>query len=356
MKKYNFYSGPAILPGSVFQKASEAILDFNGIGLSLIEISHRSKEFEAVVSEAKNLVLELLGLEESYEVLFLQGGASMQFCMIPYNLLDEKSTAGYMEVGTWSQKAIKEAKIFGGVNVVASSADKNFNYMPKGFPISNDLAYMHITTNETIQGIQMHKIPECKVPLIADMSSDIFSRKLDFSKFDMIYAGAQKNMGPSGVTLVVIKKELLGKVSRKIPTMLDYRVHIKDASLHNTPSTFAIYVCMLTMQWLKSKGGIAGIEQYNIDKAKKLYDEIDRNPFLKGVAESEDRSNMNVTWVMKDPTLEEAFGKIAKEAGCVGIGGHRSVGGFRASIYNAMPMEGIDTLISVMQEFERKNS
>lgn len=355
MKKINFYSGPAILPQDVLNKASKSILEYNNIGLSLIEISHRSKDFEEILYNAKNNVKSLMNINDDYEILFLQGGASLQFSMIPYNLLNENENAGYLEIGSWSQKAIKEAKLFGNVSIVASSADSNFSKIPKGYSVANDLKYFHITTNETIHGTQIHSFPDCQVPLIGDMSSDIFSRSIDFNKFDMIYAGAQKNMGPSGVTLVVIKKSLLGKVSRKIPLMLDYAVHIKDGSMHNTPSTFGIYVSLLTMEWIKERGGILGIDKLNDEKAKKLYDEIDRNAMLQGVAATEDRSKMNVVWTMKDKSLEKPFASMALEAGCIGIEGHRSVGGFRASIYNAMPMEGVNTLIDVMKEFERKN-
>lgn len=353
MKKYNFYSGPAILPQEVLQQASKSVLELDNIGMSLIEISHRSKEFQAVLDETKSLVKELLGLSDEYQILFLAGGASMQFCQIPMNMLNEDESAAYMDVGSWSKKAIKEGKLFGKVDVVASCADKNYSYMPKGFTVPSTAKYFHITTNETIHGVQMQSIPDSPVPMIGDMSSDIFSRVLDFNKFDMIYAGAQKNMGPSGVTLVVLKESLLGKVSRQIPTMLDYRNHIKDGSLHNTPSTFAIYVCMLTLRWLKAKGGVAAMEKINIEKAAKLYAEIDRNTKLQGVVADEDRSKMNVVWVMKNAADEEAFTNAAKDAGCIGIKGHRSVGGFRASIYNAMPMEGIDKLIEVMQAFEK---
>jgi phosphoserine aminotransferase len=324
--------------------------------LSLIEISHRSKEFTAVVNEAVSLVKEIAGLGDEYKVLFLQGGATMQFLQVPYNLLDTNDTGAYIEIGSWSKKAIKEAKLFGNVNVVASSADKNFNYIPKGYAIPSNSKYFHITTNETIHGVQLQQIPDSPVPLIADMSSDIFSRQLDWKKFDMIYAGAQKNIGPSGATLVIIKESLLGKVNRPIPTMMDYRNHIKENSLLNTPSTFSIYVCMLTLRWLKEQGGLAGVEKRNKEKAAKLYTQIDASSLFESQVAKEDRSLMNVTWVVKQPELEEAFNNYAKENGCIGIKGHRSVGGFRASIYNAMPMEGVDTLIKVMQEFERKYS
>ncbi len=355
MKKYNFYSGPAILPPEVLAQASSAVLELDHIGLSLIEISHRSKEFQAVVDETIHLIRELLQLSPEHQVLFLQGGASMQFCQVPYNLLDNGEKAAYLDIGAWSKKAIKEARLFGNVEIIGSSADKNYSYLPKHYTIPADAKYFHLTTNETIHGTQMRHIPESPVPMVGDMSSDIFSRVLDFNRFDMIYAGAQKNMGPSGATLVVVKESLLGRVKRPIPTMLDYRSHIKDGSLHNTPCTFAIYVCMLTLRWLKAQGGVAAIEKYNEEKAARLYAEIDRNPLLQAVVSGEDRSRMNVCWVLKDAAHDEAFSNLAKEAGCIGIKGHRSVGGFRASIYNAMPMEGIDTLVEVMQSFEKKN-
>ena len=356
MKKYNFYSGPAILPPEVFQQASKAVLELDNIGLSLIEISHRSKEFTAIVEESIALVKEITGLGDEYKVLWLQGGATMQFCQVPYNMLNEMETAAYMEIGSWSKKAIKEARMFGNVNVVASSADKNYNYIPKNFSVPANSKYFHLTTNETIHGVQMHSIPESPVPLIADMSSDIFSKQLDWNKFDMIYAGAQKNIGPSGATLVIIKESLLGKVNRPIPTMLDYRNHIKDNSLHNTPSTFAIYVCMLTLRWMKAQGGLSVIEKTNQEKAAKLYAAIDTSNLFVGNVAKEDRSLMNVTWVLKKTELEDAFNNFAKENGCIGIKGHRSVDGFRASLYNAMPMEGVDALIGVMKDFENKNS
>ncbi|HYV92286.1 MAG TPA: 3-phosphoserine/phosphohydroxythreonine transaminase [Chitinophagales bacterium] len=355
MKKYNFYSGPAILPQEVFQQASKAVIELDNIGLSLIEISHRSKEFVAVVEEAQSLVREITGLDDEYKILFLQGGATMQFCQVPYNMLNENETAAYMEIGSWSKKAIKEAKLFGNVNVVASSADKDFTYIPKNFSVPSDAKYFHITTNETIHGVQMQQIPDSPVPLIADMSSDIFSRPLDWKKFDMIYGGAQKNIGPAGATLVILKESLLGKVKRPIPTMLDYRSHIKDNSLHNTPCTFSIYVCMITLRWLKAQGGLVAVEKNNREKASSLYAALDASELFIGNVAKEDRSLMNITWVLKKPELEDAFNNFAKENGCIGIKGHRSVGGFRASIYNAMSLEGVNVLIDVMKEFERKN-
>jgi phosphoserine aminotransferase len=355
MKKYNFYSGPAILPNEVFEAASKAILDFNGIGLSLIEISHRSKEFTQVVDETQSLIKEITGLGDDYKVLFLQGGATQQFCMIPYNLLDNNETASYMDVGAWSKKAIKEAKLFGNVHIACSSADTGYNYMPSNFDVAGGSKYLHITTNETIQGTQMKSMPETDCSLIADMSSDIFSRQLEWNKFDLIYAGAQKNLGPSGVTLVIVKESILGKVSRAIPTILDYRVHIKDNSLHNTPSTFGIYVMLLTLRWLKKEGGLKVIEKRNIEKAQQLYDAIDRSSLFSGVARKDSRSDMNVTWTINKPELEDTFNNFAKENGCIGIKGHRSVGGFRASIYNAMPRAGVELLVNLIDEFSKKH-
>ena len=355
MKKYNFYSGPAILPQEVFEEASKAVLKLGNIEMSLIEISHRSKDFVNVMEEAKQHVKDLLQLDNDQQVLFMQGGASMQFCMIPYNLLNEGDTAAYLETGVWAKKAIKEAKFFGNVNVVASSAGKNFNFIPKNYVVPNDSKYFHITTNNTIYGSQLHEMPVTPVPLVADMSSDIFSKPVEGRKYDFIYAGAQKNMGTSGVTLVVVRESLLGKVKRPIPTILDYRTHIKEGSLFNTPCTFAIYVSMLTLRWIKKMGGLSAMQKINEVKAKVLYDEIDRNPLFDGVIAKEDRSLMNVTFTINKPEHEEAFANAAKDAGCIGIKGHRSVGGFRASIYNAMPLEGVQVLVDVMKEFTVKN-
>jgi phosphoserine aminotransferase len=356
MKKYNFYSGPAILPPTVFQQAAKAVIELDDIGLSLIEISHRSKEFQAIVDESVQHVQELFHLNADQKVLFLQGGATMQFCQIPYNILNSDAKAAYLDIGSWSKKAIKEAKIFGNVEVIASSADKNYTYLPKTYIIPTDATYFHITTNETIHGLQMQEIPQSPVPLVADMSSDIFSRELDGKQFSLIYAGAQKNIGPSGATLVIVNERMLGKVNRQIPTMLDYRNHIKDGSLHNTPSTFSIYVCLLTLRWIREQGGLKIIEQRNIEKAAKLYSEIDRNVLFEGTVAKEDRSLMNVCWHVLKPEMEEPFHSFAKENGCIGIKGHRSVGGLRASIYNAMPLKGVELLVELMQEFERKNA
>ncbi|WDF80403.1 3-phosphoserine/phosphohydroxythreonine transaminase [Mucilaginibacter sp. AW1-7] len=353
--KHNFGAGPGILPQEVLKQASEAVIDFNGTGLSLLEISHRSKEFEAVLNEAVALVKELFDVPEGYSILFLQGGASTQFAMAPYNLLPSTGKAAYLETGVWANKALKEAKFFGEVEIVASSKADNFTYIPKDYTIPADAAYFHITSNNTIYGTQLQEFPKSPVPVVCDMSSDIFSRKINVADFGLIYAGAQKNMGPAGVTLVIVKDEILGKVDRKIPAMLNYQVQIEGGSMYNTPPCFAIYVSMLTLQWLKAKGGVEVIEQENITKARVLYDEIERNPLFKPVCATEDRSHMNVTFVMENPELEKPFLKLCDERGIVGIKGHRSVGGFRASIYNALPITSVYALIDVMQEFAESN-
>ncbi|WP_313113801.1 3-phosphoserine/phosphohydroxythreonine transaminase [Aequorivita sediminis] len=354
MKKHNFSAGPCILPQSVFQKASEAVLNFNDSGLSILEISHRSKDFVEVMSIAQNLALEHLGLQEKgYKALFLHGGASLQFLMTVYNLLEFK--AAYLNTGTWSEKAIKEAKLLGEVVEVASSKNENFNYIPKNYSIPSDVDYFHCTSNNTIFGTQLQSFPQTNVPLVCDMSSDIFSRQLDFSKFSLIYAGAQKNIGPSGTTLVVIKEEILGKVSRAIPSMLNYKMHIEKDSMFNTPAVFPVYVSMLTLQWLKDLGGISAIEKVNNQKAEILYQEIDRNPLFEGfVINKEDRSKMNATFNIKKPDLKEFFDSLVKEAGISSINGHRSVGGYRASMYNAMPLESVQLLVEVMTDFEKR--
>ena len=353
MKKHNFSAGPCILPKEVMLKASEAVLDFNESGLSLIEISHRSKDFVAVMEKARALAIELLGLEgKGYKALFLQGGASTQFLSVAYNFLEKK--AGYVNTGTWSDKAIKEAKLFGEVVEIASSKDKNYNYIPKGYTIPSGLDYVHLTSNNTIFGTQIKEFPTVDCPLICDMSSDIFSRTLDFSKFDLIYAGAQKNMGPAGATLVVVKEEVLGKVSRAIPSMLNYQVHIDKDSMFNTPSVFAVYVSMLTLDWLKNLGGIAAIEEVNEKKAQLIYSEIDLNPLFTGFANKEDRSNMNATFTLAKDDLKETFDTMCAEAGISGINGHRSVGGYRASMYNALSLDSVGVLVDVMSELERK--
>ncbi len=353
MKKHNFSAGPCILPTEVMKKAAEAVVELDGNGLSLIEISHRSSAFVEIMENARSLAIELLGLNnKGYTALFLQGGASMQFLAVAYNLLEKR--AGYVNTGTWSLKAIKEARLFGDVIEVASSQEQNFNFIPKGYEIPAGLDYFHITSNNTIFGTQLKKFPQVDCPLICDMSSDIFSRQLDFSQFDLIYAGAQKNMGPAGTTLVVVKDDILGKVSRKIPSMLDYKTHIAKDSMFNTPPVFPIYVSMLTMQWLKDLGGISAIEEINGKKANLIYSEIDLNPVFSGFAAKEDRSNMNATFNITDDTLKEIFDKNCNEAGINGINGHRSVGGYRASMYNALSLESVGTLVDIMSELERK--
>lgn len=353
MKKHNFSAGPCILPQEVFKEASQAVLDFNNSGLSILEISHRSKDFVNVMEEARELSLELLGLQgKGYKALFLQGGASLEFLMVAYNLLEKK--AAYLNTGTWAQKAIKEAKAFGEVVEVGSSEKEGFTFIPKNYEIPSDVDYFHCTSNNTIYGTQMKEFPTTSVPLICDMSSDIFSRQLEFSKFDLIYAGAQKNMGPAGTTLVVVKEDLLGKVSRKIPSMLDYNVHIKKDSMFNTPAVYPVYVSMLTLRWLKNLGGVSAIEKTNEEKASLLYSEIDRNPLFKGYTAKEDRSNMNATFTLEKEDLKDTFDQLWKEAGINGLNGHRSVGGYRASMYNALPVESVQALVDVMKELERR--
>lgn len=353
MKKHNFSAGPCILPQSVFEQASQAILDFNNSGLSILEISHRSKDFVAVMEEARELALNLLDLQgKGYQALFLQGGASMQFLMSAYNLMENK--AAYLNTGAWSTKAIKEAKLFGEVVEVASSKDKNFTYVPENYQVPSDVDYFHCTSNNTIYGTQIKEFPDCEAPLVCDMSSDIFSRTLDFSKFDLIYAGAQKNMGPAGTTLVVVKEDILGKVSRQIPSMMDYQVYIGKDSMFNTPPVFSVYASLLNLRWLKDKGGIQAIEELNEKKAKLLYSEIDINPLFDGYVQKEDRSFMNATFTLNDEKLKTLFDSLCQEANINGINGHRSVGGYRASMYNALPMESVNTLVEVMNELERK--
>ncbi|HVS91469.1 MAG TPA: 3-phosphoserine/phosphohydroxythreonine transaminase [Mucilaginibacter sp.] len=353
--KHNFGAGPGILPHEVLKQAAEGVLNFNGTGLSILEISHRSADFEAVLDEAVKLVKELLNVPEGYSVLFLQGGASTQFAMAPYNLLPQGGKAAYVESGVWAKKAIKEAAYFGGVEVIATSKESNFTYIPKKFEIPKDAAYVHITSNNTIYGTEMHEFFKSPVPVVCDMSSDIFSRPVNVADFGLIYAGAQKNMGPAGVTLVIVKDDILGKTGRQIPSMYNYQVQIEGGSMYNTPPCFAIYVSMLTLRWLKAKGGVQGIEQENIAKANALYAEIDRNPLFKGVCAPEDRSRMNVCFVMENPEHEKSFLKLCDEKGIVGVKGHRSVGGFRASIYNALPITSVHVLIDAMQEFQEKN-
>lgn len=355
MKKHNFSAGPSILAREVIEKTAQAVLDFNGSGLSILEISHRSKDFEAVIEEARQLFIELLNIPEGYSVLFLGGGASMQFCMVPFNLLETK--AAYLNTGVWANKAQKEAKGFGEVVEVASSKPANYNFIPKDFVIPTDADYFHITTNNTIYGTELHVDLDSPVPMVADMSSDIFSRPLDVSKYGIIYGGAQKNLAPAGLTFVIIKNDILGKVSRNIPTMLNYNTHIAEGSMFNTPPVLPIYSALETLRWIKANGGVSEMYKRNVAKAELLYNAIDNSKMFVGTAEVEDRSIMNVCFVMKPEfkELEGAFLKFAVAAGMDGIKGHRSVGGFRASIYNAMPIESIQALVDCMVEFEKQN-
>ena len=351
MKKHNFSAGPSILAPEVFQKASQALLDFEGTGLSVIEVSHRSTEFVRVIERARALALEIAGLDDSYTTLFLQGGASMQFLMVPYNLLEIK--AAYIDTGTWANKAQKEAALFGNTEVIASSKADGYKYIPKNVTVPTDANYVHITTNNTIYGTEFHSLPQTDVPLVADMSSDIFSRPLDYKQFSLIYAGSQKNLGASGSTLVIVKKDILGKVSRKLPSMMDYQLHIKNDSMYNTPSTFAVYVNLLVLEWIQAQGGLQALGKRNQAKADLLYGEIDRNPLVVGYANKEDRSLMNVVFNLTDESTKERFDALCKEANISGIKGHRSVGGYRASIYNALPLESVQVLVDVLKEFER---
>ena len=355
MKKHNFNAGPSILPRIAVENTAKAILDFNGSGMSLLEISHRSKDFQAVMDEAVALFKELLSIPENYHVLFLGGGASLQFCMVPYNLL--KTKAAYLETGVWAKKALKEAKLFGEVVTVASSADKNFNYIPRGYKVPADADYFHITTNNTIYGSEIREDFDCPVTLVADMSSDILSRPVDVSKYGMIYGGAQKNLGPAGVTFVIIREDILGKVDKPIPTMLDYRTHIKEGSMFNTPPVLPIFTVKETLKWIKSIGGVKKLEAMNKAKAQLLYDAIDQSKMFVGTVEKDSRSLMNICFVMKDQykDKEEAFMEFTKTKGMVGLKGHRSVGGFRASTYNALPVESVQALVDCMHEFEKMN-
>ncbi len=355
MKKHNFYAGPSILPQYTIKNTAEALIDFAGTGLSLMEISHRSKEFVAVNNEAQALFKELLDIPQGYHVLFLGGGASSQFMMVPFNLFEKK--AAYLNTGTWADKAMKEGKVFGEVVEVASSKSTNYDHIPKGYTVPDDVDYFHITTNNTIFGTEIRYDMDCNVPLVADMSSDILSRPLDVSKYAVIYGGAQKNLAPAGVTFVIVKESALGKVSRKIPTMLDYRTHIQNESMFNTPPVVPIFAALQTLKWLKQLGGVAAMEKINIEKAKILYDEIDRNKLFKAnIPDPADRSLMNVCFVMNDEfkALEPEFLVYAKSLGMLGLEGHRSVGGYRASIYNAMPRESVIALVDAMKEFEKK--
>lgn len=352
MKKYNFGAGPSILPQEVMKATADACIDFQGMGLSLMEISHRTKEFQAVMDEAQALFKELLDIPEGYSVLFVGGGASLEFCMVPYNLLEKK--AAYLNTGVWAKKAMKEAKLFGEVVEVASSADANYTFIPKDYEIPADADYFHITTNNTIYGTELREDLDSPVTLVADMSSDIFSRPIDVSKYGLIYGGAQKNLSMAGVTFIIVKDELLGKVSRPIPTMIDYRTHVDKGSMFNTPPVVPIFCALQTLKWIKAQGGVKEMERRAKERAALLYAEIDRNKLFRGTAEKEDRSLMNICFVMNDEykDLEADFLKFATEKGMSGIKGHRSVGGFRASCYNAMPLEGVQALVDCMKEFE----
>jgi phosphoserine aminotransferase len=351
---HNFNAGPSILPREVFEQASQAILDFNQTGLSILEIGHRTDLFHAVMDESRLLVKELMQLDDKFEVLFLHGGATTQFFQVPMNLLNANETAAYLDCGIWGSKAIKEAKLFGQVKLAASSKDKGYTYIPRQFDIPASSAYFHYTTNNTVEGTQMHFVPETSVPIVADMSSDILSRQMDFNRFGLIYAGAQKNIGAAGVNIVVVDKNILGKVDRPLPGMMDYRQHIEAGSLLNTPPVFAVYVCMLTLRWLKQQGGIGGVEKLNDQKADLLYKTIDSLPVFKATVAKEDRSKMNVVFVMDDKDAEKEFLQLCKEEGMIGVKGHRSVGGFRISLYNALPVESVQALTELMRHFANK--
>jgi phosphoserine aminotransferase len=350
---HNFNAGPSILPKTVFQQASEAVINFNNSGLSILELGHRTPAFTEVMEEARSLVKELMHLNDDYEVLFLHGGASTQFMQVPMNLLDPKDTVAYADTGVWSSKAIKEAKLFGKVEIACSSKDKNYSYIPNDFAIPNDSKYFHITTNNTIYGTQWQSIPKTSNVLVADMSSDIFSRELNFNDFGLIYAGAQKNMGPAGVNLVVVNANILGKVKHPIPTIMDYRNHIAEKSMLNTPPVFAVYVCMLTLRWLKALGGVKEIEKLNIEKAALLYNEIDRNEIFETSVNPADRSKMNVCFATKNKAHEQLFLDYAASNGIIGIQGHRLSGAFRASLYNALPLTSVELLVNLMKNFEQ---
>ena len=351
---HNFNAGPSVLPEEVFKQASEAVINFNNSGLSILEIGHRTPEFTKIMEDSRLLIKELMGLGDEYEVLYLHGGASTQFFQIPMNLLDQYETAAYTDTGVWSLKAIKEAGLYGNADVICSSKESNYNFIPKEFTIPENAKYLHITTNNTIYGTQWKSFPDTEVPLVADMSSDILSREMDFSQFSLIYAGAQKNLGCAGATIVIVKKDILGKVERVLPTMMDYRNHIKEHSMLNTPPVFAVYVSYLTLKWLKKQGGVKEIEKLNNAKAELLYSEIDRNTQFSGTAEHEDRSKMNICFVAKNKSIEDKFLEFSKSMNIYGIKGHRSVGGFRASNYNALPMKSIEVLIQTMQDFEQQ--
>jgi phosphoserine aminotransferase len=354
--KHNFGAGPCILPQEVFKQASEAILNFNDTGLSILEISHRSKEFEAVVAEAESLIRDLLSVPHDYSILFLQGGARQQFAMAPMNLVPEGGKMAYLDTGSWASQAIKEARNFGEVDVVASGKENNYTIIPKEYHIPSDATYFHYTSNNTIFGTELFDVPESRVPIVCDMSSDILSRKIDVSKFGLIYAGAQKNIGPAGLTIVIVKNDLLGNSGKTLPAIFDYQSHINAGSMFNTPPVFSIYVALLNLRWLRLKGGIEEIERENIAKARKLYEEIDRNSLFRGPAAVDDRSRMNVTFVMENARLEKDFLALAEQRELLQLKGHRSVGGFRASLYNALPLSSVHTLVDAMQEFEEQNT
>ena len=356
MKKHNFSPGPAILPAPVLKEAGKAAVNYQGMGLSLLELSHRGPEFTAIIEEANALMKEIIGLPEGYQVLWLSGGASTQFFMAPMNLLNAGETAAYADTGTWANKAIKEAKGFGNVQVVASSKEQNYNFIPKGYKIPRDAKYLHLTSNNTIFGTQLHKFPKSPVTIVCDMSSDFLSRPIDPKPFGLIYAGAQKNLGPAGVTVVIVREDLLGTVQRQLPSMLDYRTFIQENSMYNTPPVFPIYVSLLTLRWIKKNGGLKGMQRRNRTKAAVLYQEIDRNPLFKGTTAVEDRSLMNVCFVMEEKyaSLEKEFLKETEANGMVGLKGHRSVGGFRASIYNAMPKSSVQALADLMADFAKR--
>lgn len=356
MKKYNFNPGPAILPAQVFKQASQAVLELPGAGLSVLEISHRSKEFEGIMQEAKSLVKELYALPDGYEVLFLQGGASSQFFMAAMNLLGPGQKAGYIDTGNWSDKAIAEAKMIGSIDVLASSKDRKYSYIPKKVDVDPGLSYLHITSNNTIRGTQYHEYPDAPVKLVADMSSDILSKPIPIERFGVIYAGAQKNLGPAGTTLVVVDKSFVETDISGIPTMLKYSTHIAKNSMFNTPPVFAIYVSLLTLRWLAEQGGLARIEQKNSLKAKTLYQAIDESKLFCGTADADDRSHMNITFLLRDESLSGAFHEACTQAACVGVKGHRSAGGFRASVYNAMSLEGVERLSEVIRQFDKSHA
>ena len=353
-KVHNYSAGPCILPKEVFQKAAKSIENFNDLDLSLIEISHRSKDFVDVMEEARSLVKEILDIPENYDVLFLQGGASLGFLTAAYNMMRSHKRGGYLVTGSWAKKAAKEANFMGEAKIVASSEDANFNYIPKGYELGDDIDYFHVTSNNTIFGTQIKEFYKGEIPLVCDMSSDIFSRKINITDFDLIYAGAQKNMGPAGTTLYILKKDILGNSSVPIPTMLNLKTHTEKDSMFNTPPVFAVYTSMLTLQWLKGIGGLDAIEKINTEKSNLIYNEIDSNPLFSGTANIEDRSNMNATFTLNDNNLSAEFEQMLNDANVSGLKGHRSVGGYRASMYNAMPKESVEVLVDVMKELTTK--